>query len=69
MEKIIVKFGEIEIDKQKCYQYKRPISIKNIDVNKIVVSNKVSFGTKGFKFFIGLKDAKKIDLHVYFSQN
>ena len=45
MEKIIVKFGEIEIDKQKCYQYKRPISIKNIDVNKIVVSNKVSFGT------------------------
>ena len=33
---------------------------KNIDFNKIVVSNKVSFGKKGFKYFIGLKNAKKI---------
>ena len=27
MEKIIVKFGDIEIEKQKFHQYKRPISI------------------------------------------
>ena len=33
---------------------------KNIDINKIVVSNKVSFGKKGFKYFIGYKDARKI---------
>ena len=47
MEKIIIKFGGIEIEKQTFHQYKRPISIKNIDnidINKIVVSNKVSFG-------------------------
>ena len=59
MEKII-KFGDIEIQKQKFHQYKNPISIKNIDINKIVVSNKVSFGKKGFKYSIGYKDAKKI---------
>ena len=58
MEKII-KFGDIEIQKQKYHQYKELISIKNIDFNKIVVSNKVSFGKKGFKCFIGYKDAKK----------
>ena len=29
MEKII-KYGDIEIQKQKFYQHKRPISIKNI---------------------------------------
>ena len=40
-------------------QYKRPISIENIDFNEIVVPNKISFDKKDFKFFIGYKDAKK----------
>ena len=48
MEKTVIKLGDIEIEKQKFYQRKRPISIKNIDINKIVVSHKVSFGKKGF---------------------
>ena len=57
MEKTITKFGEIEIEKQKFHQHKRPISIiKSIDINKIVVSNKVSFNKKGFKYFLGYKD-------------
>ena len=34
--------------------------IKNIDINKIVVSNIVSSGKKGFKYFIGYKNAKNI---------
>ena len=34
--------------KKKINQHKRPISIKIIDINKIVVSDKVSFGKKGF---------------------
>ena len=37
MEKTIVKFGDIEIKKQKFHQYKRPISIKNTGINKIIV--------------------------------
>ena len=48
MEKIIIKFGDIEIKKQRFHQHERPISLKNIAINKIVVSNKVSFGKKGF---------------------
>ena len=59
MEKNI-KFGDIEIEKQKFHQHKEPISIKNIDINKITVSNRVPFGKKGFIFFIGYKDAKKV---------
>ena len=54
MEKAIIKFCDIEINKQKFHQHKRPISITNIDINK------VSFSKKGFKYFIGYKDAKKI---------
>ena len=46
--------------KQKFHQHKRLISIKNIDINKIVVSNKVFFGKKGFKYFIDYKHVKKI---------
>ena len=60
MEKTFIKFGDIEIEKQKFHQHKRPISIKNIDINKIVVSNKVSFSKKRFKYFIGHKDTKTI---------
>ena len=55
-----IKFGDIEIQKQKFHQHKRLISIKNIDINKIVVSNKASFGRKGFKYLILYEDAKKI---------
>ena len=58
MEKKVIKFGDIEIEKQKCYKNNRPISIKDIDINKIVVSNKVPFVKKRFKYFIGYKDAK-----------
>ena len=57
------------MQKQKFHQHKRPISIKNVDIEKIVVSNKVRFGKKGFKYFIGYKDAKKLNLYIYFFQN
>ena len=59
MEKV-TKFGDIEIQKQKFNQHKELISIKNIDFNKIVVFNKVSFGKIGFEYFIGYKNTKAI---------
>ena len=61
MDKITIKFGDIEIEKQTFHQYKGPISMKTIDIDAKVVSNNVSFGKKGFKYFIGYKDAKKIE--------
>ena len=45
--------------KNKFYQDKSPISINNKDITKIVVSKKVSFSKKGFKYFAGYKDGKK----------
>ena len=56
----IIKFGDIEVQKQKFHQHKEATSIKNIDINKIVVSNKVSFGKKEFKYLICYKVAKEI---------
>ena len=59
MEKTVIKFDDIKIPKQKFHQHKRLISIKNVDIDKIVVSSKVPFVKKGFKYCIGYKDAKK----------
>ena len=41
MEKIIIKFGDIEVKKQRFHQHKRPILLKYMDINEIVVSNKI----------------------------
>ena len=51
-------FNNTEIKKYKFHQHKSPISIDNMDINKIVVSNKVFFHKKDFKYFIGYKNAK-----------
>ena len=69
MEKTIIKFGNIEIKKQKFHQHKRPISIKNIDINKVVVSNKVFLEKKDLNISLSTKMLKKLDIYVYFSKN
>ena len=45
--KKIIKFCN-KIKKQNFHQHKRAISIKNIDISKMIVSNKVSFDKKMF---------------------
>ena len=51
MEKSVIKVGDIEIKKQKFHQNKRPISIKNIDINRILVPYKASFHCTKNKVF------------------
>ena len=59
MDKKFIKFGDTEIEKHKFHQHKSPILRNHIYINKIVVSNKVSFGKKRFKYSIGYKDDSK----------
>ena len=56
---------DTEIEKYKFHQHKNPILIERIDINKIVVSNKASFGKKDFRYFIGYKDAEKKALCIF----
>ena len=65
MDRKIIKFDDNEIEKYKLHQHKIPTSINSTDFHKIVVSNEISFGKRDFKFFIGYKDVKKLDLYVY----
>ena len=60
MVKEIITFGDTEVEQYKFCQNKSPISISDVNINKIIVSNKVSLGQKGFKYFIGYKDDRKV---------
>ena len=65
MDKKIIKFHDTEIQKYKFHQYKIPILINNIDINKIVVSNKFPFDKQDFKYFIGYKNNKWVSRNEY----
>ena len=43
MGKEIITFGNIEIEKYNFHQYIKPISIYDVNIDKMVVSNKVPF--------------------------
>ena len=52
-----------EDEKQKLVEYRKKCEkslIKHIDINKIVVSNKLPLGKEDFKYFTGYKDNKTI---------
>ena len=41
MDKKIIKFHDTEIEEYEFHQYERPIPISDIDINRIIVSNKL----------------------------
>ena len=57
MEKEILTYGDIEIQiKKKKFFFLPPedfILLKDVDIEKVLVSNKISFGGKDYNYFIG----------------
>ena len=53
MGKEILTFGDIEIEKKKFYRHKTPVPLRDVDIEKVLVSNKISFGEENYKYFIG----------------
>ena len=45
--------GDIETEKHKFHHYKNHISIEDMDINNVLISNKISFSEKNYKNFIG----------------
>ena len=62
MDKEILTFGDIQVEKHKFHQYKSPISINGVDISKIIVSNRVSLVKKVLNILLGTKKVKKLDL-------
>ena len=51
MDKESLTFGDIEIKKNKFYRHKSPVFLKDVDIEKVLVSNKIQ--QKNYKYFIG----------------
>ena len=52
------------MEEYKFHHNKSFISISSVDINKILVSNKLPFSKEDFKHFIGYGDTKKISLFM-----
>ena len=52
MGKEMITFDDIKIEKHKFLRYKSPIFLEDVDINNVLVSNKISFGDKTYKYFI-----------------
>ena len=46
MSKEILTFGDTKIEKNKFPHHKSPVSLWNVDIEKVLVSDKISFGEK-----------------------
>ena len=66
MGKEILMFEDIEIEKNKCYRHETAICLKDVDIEKVLVSNKISFSEKNCKYLIGyLHNGNKVKtLHI-----
>ena len=64
--KEILIFGDIEIEKNKFCHHKTSIFLKDVDIEKVLVPNKISFDEKNYKYFIGYldNDNKVKPLHI-----
>ena len=52
MDKEILLFGDIEIEKNKFYHHRSPVSLKHVYIEEVLVSNNNFFGEKNYKYFI-----------------
>ena len=53
MGKEIITFGDIKVEKHKSYHYQSPIFLEDVDIDNVLVSNKIFFGGKNYQYFIG----------------
>ena len=60
--------GDIEIKKNKFCRNKTPIFVKHVNIEKLLVSNKISFGEKNYKHYLHYfyNDNKVNPLHIMF---
>ena len=52
MGKEVLMFGNIEIENKKFYHHKTPIFLGDVDIEKVLVSNNISFGEKAISTLI-----------------
>ena len=56
MSKKKLKFGDVEVNKKYFHASKQPTALNLVDINQLVISDKLKHSDKGSKYFIGYKD-------------
>ena len=58
-------FGDIEIEKDKFYDHRSSIFLKDADIEKVLVSSKISSDEKNYKYLIGyLYNDRKLSHYI-----
>ena len=64
MREKTLKFDNIRIDEKEFHESKQPINLDLVNVDQIVISDKLQHNDDGFRYFIGHKKAILLNRHV-----
>ena len=64
MGKEILAFSDVEIGENKFNGHKSPLLLKNVDIEKVLVSKKISSGEKYCNYFTGCIIIKKLNHYI-----
>ena len=56
MSEKTLKFDNIRVSQNEFHKTKQPIDLMSVNVNQIVVSDRLKHSDEGFKYFIGYQD-------------
>ena len=65
MGKEILTCGDTKIEKNKFYSNKTPIFLKDVDIEKVLVSNKISFSEKNYTLLVTCIMVIKLSHYIY----
>ena len=61
-----VKFENVRVNKKEFHISKQPVDLDSINVDQIVVSDKLKHNGDGFKYFIGYKEDEIVLLCIIY---
>ena len=62
MSEKTLKFNNVTLNKKQFHKSKQPIDIKSVNVDQIVVSDRLKHSDDGFKYFIGYQEDEIVKL-------
>ena len=62
-----IKFGDKEVNRKEFYSSKQAISLDSVDLNKIVVSNKLKINETTWKYLCGYLNNDSTTMHYFTS--
>ena len=67
MEQEVVHFGENSVIKRAFHKNKRPLNINEVDIKRIKLSDKKSYGKDSFRYSLLDIDVKVMLFHLHYA--